>query len=106
MLALHVEGDRQQMDYNRRRAPSANGNGKSRGIKTVVRILLLDVYENRGQATGDGGCVARIKSSVNKARPELGQWRDGLPKALLEMSTATQSFISLKNGCDDIKQAV
>ena len=82
------------MDCSRRRAPWADGGGKRRGDETVMRILLLDAHENRAEATGDGSCVARVEWSVEKAGPQFGQRCDDISRALPEVSTATQSFIS------------
>ena len=94
------------MDCSRLRAPWAVGGGRHRGDETVVRILLLDVHKTRAQATGDGGCVARVEWSVEKARPQFGQRRDDIPRALPEVSTAMQRFISHKNICGDVEEAI
>ena len=94
------------MDCSRRRVPRAIGGGRRRGDETVVRILLLDVHEYRAQATGDGGRVARVEWSVENAGPQFGQRRDDIPRALPEVSPTTQSFISHKNICRDVEEAV
>ena len=92
------------MNCSIRRAPWEVGAGRRRWDETVVRILLLDVHKKRARATGDGGCIARVKWSVESTGPQFGQKRDDIPRALPVVFTATESFISYKNICGDVKK--
>ena len=92
------------MDCSRRRAPCSDGGFTRREDETMMRLLLLDAHGNRAKATGNGGCVARVEWSVKTAGLQFLQRRDDNPRALAEVSTATQSFIVHKNIFGDVEE--